>query len=161
MKEISINLTIKCYDSYEELSDSDERRLCNSAFESLNHAYAPYSNYKVGAAVLLDDNHIVEGSNQENAVFPLGLCAERVAIFSSNTLYPKAKIKAIAVVTLGDVEKGKFPGFPCGSCRQVMIDMEYRHQQNIKVFVLDKNKNLLVVDSVKELLPIAFDHSAL
>ena len=161
MKKISVKMTIECYDSYDELVNKDERRLCEAAFSSLDHAYAPYSNYKVGAAVLLDNKEIVEGSNQENAVFPLGLCAERVAIFSSNSRFPDAKIKAIAVVTLGDVENGKLPGFPCGSCRQSIIDMEHRHGSDIKVMVLDKNKKVYVVKSAKDLLPIAFDHNAL
>ena len=161
MKKIKIDLTINCFSSFEELEDENEKRLCRSAYEAIDHAYAPYSEYKVGSAVLLDTNDIVQGSNQENAVYPLGLCAERVAIFSSNTQFPEAKIKAVAVVTLNDLKEDQLPGFPCGSCRQVLIDMEYRHKKDIKVLVLDKYKKVYAIQSAKDLLPLPFDHNAL
>ncbi|MEE9374451.1 MAG: cytidine deaminase [Saprospiraceae bacterium] len=161
MEIIDILISVKCLDSFEEIKDENIIRLCRSAFKSVDHAYAPYSQYKVGAAVLLNNGKIVEGSNQENAVFPLGLCAERVAIFSSNTTYPKAKIEAIAVVTFGDLEDGQLPGFPCGSCRQAIIDMEYRHGNDIHIYVLDKNKKVYIIQSAKDLLPFPFDHNAL
>ena len=161
MKIIDIHSKIFEIDSIESIKDPLEIELCKKALSSIDHAYAPYSDYKVGAALLLNNNELVEGSNQENAVFPLGLCAERVAIFSSCAIFPKVPIKAIAVQTIKTLEEGQLPGFPCGSCRQVIIDMEYRHGQDIKIFILGKTKKVYMVHSAKELLPFAFDQNNL
>ena len=156
MKKIEFSTTIECLESYLDLEDSDEVRLCEATFKALEHSYAPYSEYRVGAAVLLDNGQLVEGSNQENAVFPLGLCAERVAIFSANTSYPKSKIRTVAVITAKEVSENELPGFPCGSCRQVMIDMEDRHNRSIRILILAPDGRTYIVQSAKDLLPFAF-----
>lgn len=147
--------------SIDELSDPDEQALCQAATKSINSAYAPYSQYKVGASALLENGKIVGGSNQENAVFPLGLCAERVAIFSSSSQFPDVPIKAIAVKTNKKLKKGELPGFPCGSCRQSMIEIGQRFDTDIKVFVMGEDEKVYVVESAKDLLPFAFDRRVL
>jgi len=156
MKKIEISASLIFYDDYRELKNQDLIKLCDSAFNSLNHAYAPYSDYHVGSAVLLDNGAIVEGSNQENAVFPLGLCAERVAIFSSLTSHPETPIAAIAIVTKKEVSNSEHPGFPCGSCRQVISEMEDRFNRNITIVVLAPDMRAYVIKSAKDLLPFAF-----
>jgi len=161
MKIVDIHSKLYEFESIDSLEDPEEKELCIRAESSIDHAYAPYSKYKVGAAVLLDNHQIVEGSNQENAVFPLGLCAERVAIFSSCSMYPKASIKAIAVKTIKELHNNELPGFPCGSCRQAIIDMEYRHQRDIKVFVLGATNKIYMLNSAKDLLPFSFNHDSL
>ena len=128
---------------------------------AISDAYAKYSNFKVGAAVLLDDGRIIKGSNQENAVFPLGLCAERVAIFSVASQAPETTIKALAVATEKKLSDGELPPFPCGSCRQVILETEYRQKENIQLFIVGSDSSVCVVSSVKELLPFAFSEENL
>ena len=161
MKEIDITAKIYVVDSIQDLSSAQERSLCIAAKESITHAYAPYSNYKVGAAVLLKNDEIIGGSNQENAVYPLGLCAERVALFSCGHRFPNVPIKAVAIQTIKELNKGQIPGFPCGSCRQTMIEMEERHGHPIKVFVMGSKNELYFVETIKDLMPFAFDRNIL
>jgi cytidine deaminase len=160
-KKLKTVLTIHEYESVDELANPLERSLCQAANESMKIAYAPYSKYKVGAAVLLINDKIIKGSNQENAVFPLGLCAERVAIFASSSIYPEIGIKAIAVKTNKKLKEGQFPGFPCGSCRQTMVEMETRYNQRMKVYVSGHNGKVYMIESAIDLLPYAFNHNAL
>ena len=127
----------------------------------MSHAYAAYSHYQVGAAVLLSNGLIVEGSNQENAVYPLGLCAERVAIFSACTQYPNEKIIALAVATEKKMGLGELPAFPCGSCRQVMVEQEYRFNISIPIYIIDSDPKVYLASSVKDILPFAFNQSFL
>ncbi len=161
MKKIDIKGTMYVAGSIDELSDPEEQALCRAAAQSVDHAYAPYSQYKVGAAALLENGEIVGGSNQENAVFPLGLCAERVAIFSASSQFPNVSIKAIAVKTNKKLREGELPGFPCGSCRQSMIEMEQRFDTDMKLFVIGGDEKVYVVESAKDLMPFAFDQRVL
>ena len=161
MKEIDLIAKMYVVGSMNSLSDTQERALCSAAKESIHHAYAPYSNYKVGAAVLVENGEIVSGSNQENAVYPLGLCAERVALFSCAHQFPKLSIQAIAIQTIKELHQDQIPGFPCGSCRQTMIEMEERHGHPIKVFVMGSDDKVYFVQSAKDLMPFAFDRSIL
>ncbi len=128
-----------------------------SARKAVDHAYAPYSRYKVGAAILLDNGQIVQGNNQENAVYPLGLCAERVALFSAGTNFPEAKPLVLAI-TIASQNK---PGFPCGSCRQAMVEFESRFDQKIKLLIDSKDDQVIVIDSVRDILPFSFDENNL
>ena len=161
MKSIEIKNTMYVLDSIDDLVDMNEKSLCWAASEAINHAYAPYSNYKVGSAALLENGKIVIGSNQENAVYPLGLCAERVAIFSSSSQFPNVPIKAIAVKTNNKLSNGELPGFPCGSCRQSMIEMEQRFDTDIKLFVLGSDEKVYILNSAKDLMPFAFNQKTL
>ncbi|MGZ4091056.1 MAG: cytidine deaminase, partial [Bacteroidia bacterium] len=124
-KQLTINTEFIVYDSIEDLDNSD-KELLERAKEATLSAYAPYSNFYVGAAVLLENGSIVTGTNQENAAYPSGLCAERVAVFSASSLYPNTKIKAIAVSARTKNKKLIMPLSPCGACRQSMCEYEVK-----------------------------------
>ncbi|CAN0595740.1 unnamed protein product, partial [Ectocarpus sp. 12 AP-2014] len=114
-KKISFDITI--YDSFDELKAEDQS-LMTAAIQARQRAYAPYSSFNVGASILLDNGEIVEGNNQENASYPSGLCAERVAIFYAGANYPGVKIKAIAITAASLNHEVNEPAAPCGNCRQ-------------------------------------------
>lgn len=142
------------YDSLAELPESD-RNLILAAREISVHAYAPYSKFQVGAAVLLANGEVIKGNNQENADFTDGLCAERVALFFAHATFPDVAIEALAV-TAKNVN-GVVPGTvqPCGSCRQVLVETEYRFKQPIRL-VLDGAHKIMVFEGADNLLPFAF-----
>jgi len=160
MKEITVQSKVLIADSFEELSPK-EKELCEQAILAKENAYAPYSNFQVGSALLLEDGTIITGSNQENAVYPSGLCAERVAIFTAGNQAPKLAIKAIAVATCAEEKENEFPAFPCGSCRQVLQEQEKRHNSNIKILVISHHNKVYVIDSVKDILPFSFSNDFL
>lgn len=157
MKEVKWENKLYVSESIAELKDPKLIALCEAAQVGLKDAYAIYSNYKVGAAILMSNGEIVIGSNQENAVYPLGLCAERVAIFSSATRFPQERIVAIAVATTKKLSDGEMPAFPCGSCRQVMIEQEARYQATIPIYVINSDPEVYMINTVKDILPFAFD----
>ena len=128
--------------------------------KATDNSYAPYSNFRVGAAVLMDNGVIYIGANQENAAYPLGLCAERTAIFAANAQHPKNKIVALAIAARNKDGFCKVPVAPCGSCRQVMLEVETRYKQPIKI-LLYGSEAVYVVDSVKEILPLQFTSDSL
>lgn len=136
-----------------DLSEADQL-LVAQAKDSREHAYAPYSFYKVGAAVRLKSGEIVIGSNQENAAYPSGLCAERVAFFAAGAKYPESEFDTVAIVTKSD---GAVPASSCGSCRQVMAEYEQRQGQPIRVIFADDEGNVLITNSVADLIPFAFE----
>ena len=121
MKKHKLTLSFLEFNSIEELND-DDRSLLLKAKEAAKNAYAPYSKFRVGAAVRLANGTIIIGSNQENAGYPVGLCAERVALFSAQANYPDQPVVALAVTAIGSDGKISQPVPPCGSCRQVMIE---------------------------------------
>ena len=147
--------------SYELLSDwkdlsIEDQILVDKAYEALETAYAPYSKFKVGASVRLDNDAIITGSNQENAAYPSGLCAERVALFHIGSNYPKQSIKTICVVAKGDLLPLDKLLSPCGGCRQVMLESENRQQNKIKVIIVNQDNRTMVIPSVIDLLPFGF-----
>ena len=137
-----------------------EKELFKQAEKAAEKAYAPYSNFKVGAAVLLENGKIISGNNQENAAYPSGLCAERVALFYANAQYPDVAVSGIAVIAI--TPKGNILESvpPCGSCRQVLLETENRFQNKMKVFMVGR-KSVHFVDSASELLPLSFDKDML
>ncbi|HAF29182.1 MAG TPA: cytidine deaminase [Bacteroidales bacterium] len=147
---------------YNSLAELDEKyqELIQKAKEAAENAYAPYSKFNVGAAVLLENNEIIQGNNQENAAYPSGLCAERVAIFYANSKYPNIPIKAIAVTA--STEKGFItdPIPPCGSCLQVILESEKRSGKPIEVLLYGQNK-ITIADSVIQFLPLYFNKEML
>jgi cytidine deaminase len=157
MKAVKWQNTIYVSATIEDIQDDKIKALCEAAKKALIDAYAIYSTYKVGSAVLMSNGEIVTGSNQENAVYPLGLCAERVAIFSAATRFPKEKIEAIAVATTKKLSDGEMPAFPCGSCRQVMVEQETRYNSAIPIYVVNSDPEVYMITSVKDILPFAFD----
>jgi cytidine deaminase len=142
------------YDKLSELSVVDQK-LITAARESAENAYAPYSKFCVGAAVLLANGMIIKGNNQENADFTDGLCAERVALFYAHANFPDVAVEALAVTA--KTVHGLIPGpaQPCGSCRQVLIETESRYKQPIRL-ILDGAKKIMVLDGSDNLLPFAF-----
>lgn len=142
------------YKSKTELSHIDQS-VINLALESGNKAYAPYSNLKVGASVLLENGEIISSNNQENTAYPSGMCAERVALFYANSKYPDIPIKTIAICAFNKTEMTKTPIFPCGSCRQVLLETEFRFNKPIKVIMVGSEK-IVVSDNVIQLLPLYF-----
>jgi len=140
--------------SYEELL-SEEKNIIDCAKDACSRAYAPYSQFRVGAAVLLANGDIVTGSNQENVAFPSGLCAERTTLFYANSQYPEQAVKslAIAAYTQGDfVER---PVSPCGACRQVILETEMRYKNPIRIYLYGK-KEIYIIEGINDLLPLAF-----
>ena len=159
MNKVEITIVTCEYDSIEELSQ-DEQILINKSKEAVKNAYAPYSKFNVGAAVLLENGKIITGTNQENAAYPSGLCAERVAIFYANSQYPNVAIKSIAVTAFTNNKFIETPLPPCGSCRQVIVESETRFNKPIKIYLVSKTK-ITVIEDAKALLPISFDDNFL
>jgi cytidine deaminase len=150
-KHISMSLQILST----EALNSGLANLRNAAIDAAKRAYAPYSEFHVGAAVLLENGVVAEGNNQENVAYPSGLCAERVALFAANATYPEMAVEAIAVVAL---KKGEIQDFisPCGSCRQVLLEVEKRYQKSIKIYLCGKNETR-IISSAEDLLPLSFN----
>ena len=152
MEERKIELALKVL-RIEELSD-DDALLRRIVIEAAQHAYAPYSKLKVGAAVKFNGGGYVRGNNQENAAYPSGLCAERVALFSAGTNFPNATIEALGVVALKDSNIQPYVSL-CGGCRQVLLETEQRLGQNIRVLLFGSDE-VVIVPSAKDLLPLSF-----
>ena len=150
---------------YNEITDFNklselEQKLMQKAMESAKSAYAPYSKFNVGAALVLENNQIIIGSNQENASFPAGICAERVALFSSNANYPKEIIKQIAITAITQNFELSAPVGPCGICRQVLLEYEEKQGSDIEILLFD-NKKIIKLAKTKDLLPFYFNEDRL
>ena len=130
--------------------------LIDSAQQLTEQAYAPYSRFKVGAAVLLDNGVIVTGNNQENMAFPSGLCAERVAIFYAGAQYPNHTIKAIAIAVNPETFKVNQPLAPCGSCRQALLEYELKQSEPIEVLLTGQDGRVIQITGIQSLLPLHF-----
>ena len=155
MKNISITSTFAVYDSVDELPD-DVKVLMERAVTVRNTSYAPYSQFHVGAALLLDNGEIVVGSNQENAAYPSGLCAERVAIFYAGSVYPNAKILKMVITASSEEKTVEDPIPPCGACRQVMAEYQQNQEENIRILLHSPNNDVLIAHKVEDLLPFMF-----
>ncbi len=141
--------------AYDELSDAD-RRLVDMARESTYNSYAPYSHFCVGAAIALDNGEIVRGSNQENAAYPSGTCAERSACYYAHSTYPQAHFVSIAVAArAADGDFTVEPTAPCGACRQALLEYEKLAGGNVRVLLAGREK-VYVLPSVSAILPFAF-----
>ncbi len=160
MKELILEIKVKEYDNLEELT-YEERKLMNIAREATLNAYAPYSNYYVGAAVLLENGEIVTGNNQENVAYPSGLCAERVALFAASATYPNVKIKAIAITSRARDFIVDSPVSPCGACRQVISEYEMLAGEKIKVILMGQQGKIQILEGIENLLPLVFKESNL
>ena len=160
MKTLTITCNLEVYDSSEELPQ-DVQDLMDRAIEARDMAYAPYSKFKVGAAVLLDNGEIIAGSNQENASYPSGLCAERTAIFYAGAKYPEAKFLKIALSAKSLNHRVISPIPPCGSCRQAIAEYEVKQETPIEIFFMGETGKVVKSHSLKELLPLIFDNSYL
>ena len=139
----------------------DDLNLLNIAKDSLKSAYVPYSHYKVGSAVLLENGIIITGSNQENMAFPSGLCAERVALFAAASQHPGITIKSIAITAQSQDFPVEEPVSPCGACRQTMIEYETIQGEPIKLILGCETGKTILVMKVGDLLPLSFKEDKL
>lgn len=155
MKNINLEIAFIEYDSPGDLSISD-RKLLEHAINAINSAYAPYSKYKVGAAVELENGKIVTGSNQENVAFPSGLCAERVAVFAAASQYPDITIKTIAITSKAEEFPVNTPVTPCGGCRQVIAEYENNQKKKIRMILRGESGKVYLIEGMNNLLPLMF-----
>lgn len=160
MEKRHLGFELTVYDSAAELSASDAA-LLSAAHKALHGAYAPYSKFKVGAAILLDSGECIIGSNQENASYPSGLCAERVAVFQAGARFPDEVIKTIAIVAVDAANKLQIPAAPCGNCRQAIYEYESKQNKPIRILLQGGNGVIYECPSIASLLPLGFDGSFL
>jgi cytidine deaminase len=160
MKEINITTRFSVFETNQDLPN-DIQDLMNQSVAIRKKAYAPYSNFRVGVAILLDNGQVVLGSNQENAAYPSGLCAERVAIFQAGAIYPEARILKMAITAASDTNKTESPIPPCGACRQSIAEYEMKQNQPIEIYFMGEIGLIYKSDSLKNLLPFMFDKNAL
>jgi len=155
MKKEKYDFAYEVYDSIDDLPEQ-EAWLLKEAREVTEHAYAPYSHFKVGAVAKMKNGEIVAGSNQENASFPVGLCAERVLLASASSIYPKVPIDTIAISYKSDQVPSDHPVAPCGLCRQSLQEFEARLKSPIKLILGGMQGKVFVIDRASQLLPLAF-----
>lgn len=160
MEKKTISSTFSVYKDQGELPNQIQA-LFEQAIIARDKAYAPYSNYLVGAAILLESGEIITGSNQENAAYPSGLCAERTAIFYAGANYPDQKIKSLAISVKSLSKTVDSPGAPCGACRQSIAEYEFKQKENIEIYMRGETGKVLKSDSLIDLLPLAFNSSFL
>lgn len=143
-----------------QLNEGD-RELLNQAWEACESAYAPYSNFHVGAALVLANNLIFKGNNQENAAYPSGICAERVAVFTASAACPGVAIKTIAVVAKTEAFKLENPATPCGACRQVIAEYEMLSGEPIRIILQGNTDKIWILEGITNLLPLMFQGGGL
>lgn len=160
MKTVNISASFTIYNSIDELPPI-AKNLMEQAVMARKKAYAPYSNFSVGAAILLDNNEIILGNNQENAAYPSGLCAERVAIYSAAANFPNVSIKALAITASANSKDLAEPVAPCGACRQTIAEYEIKQDTPIPIYFMGKIGKIVKSNSLKDLLPLTFDKSFL
>jgi len=160
MKEVKIESTFFVYDDLNDVP-SDVQHLMNKASEARDKAYAPYSKFHVGTALLLDNGEIICGSNQENASYPSGLCAERTAIYYAGASYPDAKIIRMAIIAGSTKNVTSKPIPPCGACRQAIAEYEVKQSSPIEIYFMGEEGKVVKSNSLANLLPLLFDKTVL
>lgn len=158
-KDVQLHIPIQVYERFEELPESLQS-LMRTAQEACNRAYAPYSHFHVGAALLLEDGTVVTGSNQENAAYPSGTCAERSAIFWTGANHPDKRIVQIAIAAYPEGAE-YVPVSPCGACRQAMLEYEVRQGSAIPLLMQGENGSFIQMQTLSDLLPVKFDKGSL
>jgi cytidine deaminase len=160
VKQQKFEFSFEVYDTSDELA-ADDQQLLNAAREVTRKAYAPYSNFYVGAAAKLSNGKTVTGSNQENASFPVGMCAERVLLGAASSLYPGTPIETLAVSYQSNVVRSDHPISPCGMCRQALQEFELRAGKPIRLILGGMEGKIYVIESATQLLPLAFSSEEL
>jgi len=158
MKNLSLQIDIKIYD-YKELATPD-RQLMDEAMIATNRSYAPYSHFSVGAAARLSNGIIVSGTNQENAAYPSGTCAERTTLFYANSQYPDQAVETLAIAARNERGFLSSPIPPCGACRQVMLETEKRFKHPMRILLYGE-EGIYEIKDMSALLPLSFDASAM
>ena len=159
MKEMLLQTRVKVC-SYDEFS-AEEREVVDAARAATANSYAVYSKFNVGAAVRLANGTVVQGSNQENAAYPSGICAERTTLFWANSQYPDSPVLTLAIAARTDAGELPVPIPPCGACRQVILETEKRFGQVIKIILYGAKESYIIEDGIKALLPLSFDSAFL
>lgn len=160
MKEIKIESLLTVFDNFDELP-TEVAMLMEKAIEARKKAYAPYSKFSVGAALLLDNNEVITGNNQENASYPSGLCAERTAIYYAGSQYPNTKIIRMAITAGSQLRQTVAPIPPCGACRQAIAEYEVKQDSPIEIYFMGETGKVVKSNSLANLLPLLFDKSFL
>ncbi|MFN2261757.1 MAG: cytidine deaminase [Psychroflexus sp.] len=160
MVEKEIKVKFKIFEDLSELPQNIQM-LMKSATEARNKAYAPYSKFQVGAALYLNNGKVVTGSNQENASYPSGLCAERTAIYAAGANYPEAQIEALVITATSQKHKVLEPIAPCGACRQAIAEYEKKQDSPISIYFMGETGKIIKVDALLDILPLAFDNKFL
>ncbi len=160
MEKKKIGFELLIFENESELSQNDQKLLQDAAVVREN-AYAPYSKFKVGAAVLLENGEVVIGNNQENASYPSGLCAERVAVFHAGAKFPGVTIKSIAISASSSKHEVEAPAAPCGNCRQSIMEYEQKQKTPITLLLRSEKGPIYKCNSVADILPLAFNNSFL
>lgn len=160
MKKIDVVSSAIVYDNVSELP-LDVQKLMSKAVEARNLAYAPYSKFNVGAALLLENNQIVLGNNQESAAYPSGMCAERVAIWKAASEFPNVKVKQLAITASSTQSKVDRPVGPCGACRQTLSEYEINQNEPIEIYFMGEVGKVIKTESLLSLLPFSFDSTYL
>ena len=158
MKDLKITTVIKIY-QFKELN-LDDQELITQAKEATRNSYVPYSRFAVGAAVRLANGLVITGTNQENAAYPSGICAERTTLFYANSQYPDQPVEALAVAARTGNDFISRPIPPCGACRQVMLETEVRYHHPFRILLYGKEE-IYEISRVGDLLPLSFDASAM
>lgn len=160
MTELKIETLLEVYDSITELP-KDIQDLMEQSVNARNAAYAPYSKFNVGAAILLDNGEVIIGSNQENASYPSGLCAERTAIYYAGAKFPKAKLLKMALTASSQNQVTNQPIPPCGACRQTIAEYEVKQNAPIEIYFMGAEGKVVKSKSLVNLLPLIFESSVL
>ena len=160
MKEVKIESTFFVYDSLED-APKQIQQLMHNARIARDKAYAPYSKFHVGTALLLDNGEIISGSNQENASYPSGLCAERTAIYYAGATYPDAKVLRMTIVAGSTKNITSKPIPPCGACRQAIAEYDVKQESPIEIYFMGEEGKVVKSNSLANLLPLLFDKSVL
>jgi cytidine deaminase len=160
MTRYQISISYSIYATENELP-AESLRLLNTALDHMNNAYAPYSHFQVSAAIRLSNGEVVTGSNQENAAYPSGMCAERTAIYYAGARYPNHLIEEILVVARREGKSELVPACPCGSCRQAMLEYEERQSSPIRLVFKQNDTGFIGLDSVSDSLPFKFGAESL
>jgi|TARA_B110000908_G_scaffold170847_1_gene231611 cytidine deaminase len=160
MKKIQLSTSITLFDSVTELP-KDVQQLMDEAVKVRETAYAPYSKFHVGTAFLLENDEVVTGNNQENAAYPSGMCAERVAVWKAGSEFPDVKILKIAITASSFNNPVTEPVAPCGGCRQALSEYETKQDSKIEIYFMGETGKIIKTDSLHDLLPLAFDKSFL
>ncbi|ARV06341.1 cytidine deaminase [Polaribacter sp. SA4-10] len=160
MRKIEVTTSVTIFNNISELS-VDDKLLMDKAIEARKKAYAPYSKFSVGAALLLENDKIILGNNQESAAYPSGMCAERVAIWKAGSDFPGVKIKKLAISASSSISKVDKPIGPCGACRQTLSEYEINQKEPMEVFFMGEVGEVVKTNSLLSLLPFSFDSSYL
>lgn len=160
MQTHTISFSYSVYNSKADLSEGD-RLLLEHAIKARSNAYAPYSKFHVGAALRLRNGEITIGNNQENASFPSGLCAERVAVFQAGARFPGVVMETLAISAKGKHSENGRPAAPCGNCRQSIHEYEFKQNSPLRIILQNGDGPVYILNSMADLLPLGFDNSHL